>query len=422
MNFATGKVTDCGLAILNGKVEQLNRKAAKLKMVPITVNVLSVENVEAKHPSGLPYVYRLHTVEVVGEAPRINGWEVAARIEFTEAGNFVVTAPGVENLRPIWRTMGNVCEHCNTKRRRTNLIVIRHEDGREIVVGRNCLADYIRTGDAETLLAYASFIGTLSLEYSESEEGEYWGGGYAEPCDSLVNVLAFTSIVIRKMGWVSGKVADECQQASTAENVRELMTRPRHRDEVASWEKWIAKYNLYVTDFDKEEAARTMEFLKAIPVNTDNDYLHNLRIVGVLEYVPSSKFNLVVSAVSAAKRARDEVVRQAEYAKGNANKQHMGVVKERLRNLEVTIKRTHSFEGNFGVTTIITLACGDNELTWFASGDLTEQYIVGSSYTIDATVKEHKTDPKWGMSTVVNRVAESKPPKEKKARKAKKVA
>lgn len=415
MNFATGKVTDSGLAILNFKVAQLNHKATKLKMVPITVNVIAVETLEEKHPSGLPRLYQLHTVEVTGEAPRINGWEVAARIEFTEAGNFVVSAPGIENLRSIWRTMGNVCEHCNTKRRRTNLIVIRHEDGREIVVGRNCLADYIRTGDADSLLAYASMIGTLSCTPSDAEEESFRDGGFGgEPCDSLANVLAFTSIVIRKMGWVSGKVADECEQCSTADNVRKLMT--RHRDEVAAWEKWIAKYNLYVTDFDKEEAARTLEFLKAIPENTEIDYLHNLRIVGVLEYVPSSKFNLVVSAVAAAKRSRDEEVRRAEFGKQNAAKEFVGELKQRMRNLEVNVKRTHSFEGNFGVTTIITFGIGNNELTWFASGDRIEEYIVGSNYTIDATVKEHKDDAKYGKSTVVSRVAESKPPKEKKAK------
>lgn len=92
MNIATGKVTDCGLAVLNHKIAQLNKRAVKLGMTPLTVAVTGEEIVETKHPSGLPYRYRLHIVEVTGEAPRINGWMVVARIEFTAAGNFVVSA------------------------------------------------------------------------------------------------------------------------------------------------------------------------------------------------------------------------------------------------------------------------------------------------------------------------------------------
>ncbi len=418
MNIASGKVTDCGLAVLQYKVAQLNKRAARLGIVPMTVTVTGNEYIKTTHECGLDYEIRLHLVDVTGEAPRINGWAVAARIEFTEAGNFVVTAPGVEDLDHKWRTIKNVCEHCNTNRKRNELVAIRHEDGREIVVGRNCLADYIRTGDAESLLAWASMM-TFTFEASAEEEKEYWGGGYGDTSESLENILRFSSLCIRKLGWVSGKVAEECQKTSTATNVRCLMYPPRDSGAKADWKKWIAKYELYATEFDTEEAAKALAWMQSLPLTDSSEYCYNLRIVANLGYVPNNKVNLVVSAVASAKRARDEEVKRAEFGKKNANKAFMGAVKERLRNLEVTVKRTHSFDGMFGVTTIITLACGDNELTWFASGDRTEEYKQGSTYTIDATVKEHKDDPKYGKSTVVNRVAESKPPKEKKAKKAK---
>ncbi len=404
MNIATGKVTDCGLAILNHKIGKLNKRATRLKMSPLTVVITGEELIEAKHECGLPYTIRLHIIEVTGEAPRINGWGVAARIEFTPAGNFVVSAPGIENMRPEWRTIGNVCQHCNTSRRRKDLIVIRHEDGREIVVGRNCLADYIRTGDAETLLAYASMIGTLSLEYSEAEEGEYWGGSYGDTAESLENILRFSSLCIRKLGWVSGRVAEQCMKGSTADDVRRLMYPPRYRDEKEGWSRWIEQNNLHANEHDTEEAAAALAWMKAIPADTTSDYLHNLRIVAELGAVPSNKFNLVVSVVATAKRARDEEVKRQEFSKSNATKQFVGTVKERLRNIDVTVKRSHSIDGNFGVTTIITFAYGDNILTWFASGDRTEEFKPGESYNVDATVKDHRDDEKYGRSTLVNRV------------------
>lgn len=306
-----------------------------------------------------------------------------------------------------WRTIGNVCEHCHTNRRRTDLIVIRHEDGREIIVGRNCLADYIRTGNADSLLEYAKWM-SISLECSESEESDYYGGGYGDTTESLENILAFSSLCIRKLGWVSAKVASEFEKAGTADSVRHLMYPPRDKSGKFEWEKWVASHGLHANEHDTEEAVKALEWMKAIPANTDSDYLHNLRIVAELGYVPSNKFALVVSAVASAKRARDEEVKRAEFGKANAVKAFIGTVGERMRKLEVTVKRTHSSEGNFGVTTIITFQAGDNELTWFASGDRTEEYKQGENYTIDATVKTHRDDPKYGKSTVVTRVAASK--------------
>lgn len=409
--ITSGKVTDGGLAILREKVETMNRRAVRLGLAPMAVSVVGTEIETLTQPvSGLTYERKYNLVEVTGETPRINGWQVAARIEFTEAGNLVHVAPGIEGVRAEWRIVGNVCQHCDTKRRRNDLIVIKHESGEEKIVGRNCLADYIRTANAEGMLAYAVMLSEFGLIVTGAES-EFWGGdgGRGEMTDTLDTVLKFASVCIRKMGWTSGSVARAdftgCLQ-STADDVRKLLFVPSNNAAYVAWEAWVNSNGLFASEFDAEEMEAAKAWLDTLDdaAVRDSEYLHNLRVIRDLGYVEWSKMGYAASIVPTARKARDEAVKRAEFAKGNANKGFVGTVGERMRNVVVTVKRVNSIDGNYGVKTIITFSAGDNELTWFASGDKCEEFRVGVTFTVDATVKEHKDHERFGKSTIVNRV------------------
>lgn len=414
--IASGKLTDGGLAILNEKIEQLNRRAVRLGLQPMLVVVSDFENITRKHESGIEYTVKMNVVSVYGDAPRINGWEVAARIEFTELPgvNLVHVAPGIEQgVKNDWRTVGNVCQHCNTKRRRNDLIVIRNEDrwiagnsDWEMVVGRNCLADYIRTTSGESMLAYADALSTFGTILADSES-EFWGGDKAGVAtETLESFLLFTSVCVRRFGWVSGSIAKDDMTGATiatVDNVRRLLYPPKGAA-FEGWQAWVNKNELFVNDFDKKEVEQALAFLASIPDNADNEYLHNLRVIFQLGYVQYDKMGYAASILAATKKAANDIIKRAEFAKGNANKGFIGTVGERLRKLPVTVKRTFSMDGNYGVKTIITFSAGDNELTWFGSGDLTSEYSEGAELVIDATVKDHKNHEKYGKSTIVNRV------------------
>ena len=405
--ITSGKVTAGGLELLKDKVEQLNRRATRLGVAPMTVAVVGRELVEQSHPCGVKFSREYLTVEVQGVAPRINGWEVAARIEFTEAGNLVHVAPGAGSVQESWRTVSNKCEHCNTNRRRNDLIAIRHEDGREIVVGRNCLADYIRTTSADGLIAYAvslSEFGTLVM----SAESEFWGADRAgEATETLDTILKFASLCIRKLGWASGTMARNDitgRTVSTADNVRQLLYPPRNAAAYEDWQKWVNDNDLYANEHDAGEVVLANEWLATLPENPDNEYLHNLRVLRDLGYIQYSKMGYAVSIIIAARKAREEETRRKEFAKSNADKTFVGEVGKRMRDLPVTVKRLRSTEGAYGVTTIITFENDGNDITWFATGDKTESFKEGEALNIDATVKDHKDDARYGKSTIVNRV------------------
>ena len=198
MSIATGKLSSLALLILEDKMVSLNKRAVRLGLEPMTLTVLGTETVTRKLPSGLDRTDIVSEIEVDGCPPRINGWEVAARIEFTEIGNLVHCAPHAGGVDNSWKTVGNICQHCNTKRRRNDVIVIRHSDGRELCIGRNCLADYIRSADAEGMIEYASWLGSVDRMVSECEdECDGYGGKRVVVSEAIETVIAASSICIR---------------------------------------------------------------------------------------------------------------------------------------------------------------------------------------------------------------------------------
>ena len=99
---------------------------------------------------------------------------------------------------------------------------------------------------------------------------------------------------------------------------------------------------------------------------------------------------------------------------------HVGEVKQRLGFEKVKVIFTKSLENDWGVTTLIKFRMEEgegNHLTWFASGDLTEEFPQGEIFDITGSVKKH--DEFDGIpQTVITRVKIGLP-KAKKSRKKK---
>jgi hypothetical protein len=170
--FATCEVFDRGLRALRVKTDELNKRAARHGMVPLEVTVVKTKGfvpvtrhyrdthgrdgriIPAHWETRFGHTEDLHTVEINGEAPRINGWVLACRVEFNGTiGNVVRIAPGRDDdgSYVTYREIEPVCEHCNTRRRRNDVFVLEHESGERKIVGRNCLADFLRCAGADAL-------------------------------------------------------------------------------------------------------------------------------------------------------------------------------------------------------------------------------------------------------------------------------
>ncbi len=187
MTIATGKLTDLGVERLRVKLAGMNKRAVRLGLDKLVLTLGERTAVKTKGPTGLDYTVFVNEVEVAGCLPCIEGWSCVARIEFTELGNLVHCAPGVDDLDSSYRTVKNKCDHCNTNRIRNDILVLRGSEGQEICVGRNCVADFVRSGGAEGLIWYASWLGSDIC--GERDEDWEMGGKRGKPTEGVLTIV-----------------------------------------------------------------------------------------------------------------------------------------------------------------------------------------------------------------------------------------
>jgi hypothetical protein len=406
--LASIEVGDRGLWALTDKIEKLNKRAKRCNVEPITLRVVSQETTQ--HPKSGCDVQR-YCVEIEGVAPCINGWSLAAKIENNPTiGTVVRVIPGPFDGDDYskYRDHDFGCDHCNTKRRRNDVFVLKNDDGFERVIGRNCLADYLRCEDAESFARFAEFVdqcGSFSDEglCGDAEEMGFGGRGF-RPNLPLKSFLSTVQCCTRRLGWISRSEAwDDPGVSATADTAYFVIFGYGE-----AHTKLIERNELYESEGDKELAGRAVEWAAALtPADTANsEYLDIIRRIAQAGETDEKLSGYAASIVRAYQKAQEWAAERAEKAAGRKEKVFVGSAKERLKNLTVRVVRVRYTEGYYGTKTIVAmeLAVGDEQvapLTWFASGSL--EFEEGAEYTFTGTVKEHKDDARFGKQTIVNR-------------------
>jgi hypothetical protein len=414
---ATVKLFERGLSVLRIKVEKLNKRAARHGMVPLEMRIVSTEIAERKidrvgaKMQVVPDV--LSTVEIAGCEPCINGYRLLAKIEFNDiVGNVVRICPGIDDDGSFerYRTVGPVCEHCNSNRKRNDIFVIADENGRRKLVGRNCLADYVRDGDANTLALWAEFADKLNPAALISDEGEgdwreYTGdrGNPAMPLDSYLRIVA---LVKRRFGWMGRTAArDSFDGIATADDAaRYIYGRGSGHD------RWVSENELYVSDGDADYADRAIAWAAGLDSAGKSEYIDVIAKIARAGYVDMRKLDgYAASILVAYDRECEREIERKERAANAKNKVWYGEEKKRSRAVPVKCVGLNSFEGHYGVTTLVRFEHYPNDadkavLVWFASGDKYDDWDLEEEYTVDFTCKGHDDHDKYGKQTKINRV------------------
>lgn len=106
---------------------------------------------------------------------KINDWEFVATVEHTQKGNIFSKALTDVEIPVRYRTTPCTCEHCNTKRIRSNTFIIRNtKTGDFKQIGRSCLKDYTGGLSAETAVWYASLKNVFEEYREPSLGGSSW--------------------------------------------------------------------------------------------------------------------------------------------------------------------------------------------------------------------------------------------------------
>lgn len=404
--LAAYNVPDSRIPNLELKVTRLARRAAKLGMAQVAL-VQVKPGPRTKHrlngATGRPETYELPCtwVELRGPSPVLSGYTFLARIEHTDAGNLVSRVPGNGDAIDLtaYRTAAAVCEHCKSKRQRKDTFVLSTPEGGLVQIGRNCLADYIRSENVDMVVAMIELTNELSSASGEDGDLDDWegGGGGWTLIVTVEHYLAASVVAVREFGWVSrGAVRAGLPKTPTASHVS-FITGPRPKgngrgDEEArrEWDRLQPR---------EEDVARAGLVMAWIQASTDaTDYMHNLRVAVALQATTPRTQGLLASAPSAYAREVEKQI--ANQAKANrAPSAHVGEVGKRM-TFRLRLVRKPVVDTDWGGLAIhIFEDESGNVLLWkTGTGDLE----IGRVYDVKGTVKKH-TDFKGTKQTELSR-------------------
>ena len=316
-----------------------------------------------------------------------------------EAGYTVHSAPG-QNLdgwkRPPVDDIH--CDHCNLKRDRKRLYIIRDErDGSLAQIGHSCIELY--TG--------IKIKGLWALEFDKElrgfgEDDDLGGGGsdYRAPISAVLGMaFAFSD---EGRSYISVNAAEAGVGAATGGEVRCALfyppTRPssRHPEAQRQYEKFIATMRRGY-EFAKDEALVADILAAAETLKPGTDYADNMHVIlaGESGYVGQRNVGILASLVAIYAREKELAVQRERAAK--AVEGFLAPEGTRVKKqTKMTIKSVRMLDGVYGPTTILTGWTEDNYvIKWFASGRY--DYKPGDTLVLSAfTVKKPAANGKGG--------------------------
>jgi hypothetical protein len=397
------------LADLKAKLATMQKRARKLKTDPIRIEELGEKTIDVRKvmPGGKTITVQETRIliRVHGETPMLAGWSLIAKIEWLdgEGGSerLVSCVPG-ESCPEQYRTGNFSCDHCKTNRIRKEVFILRHEDGRHVQIGRQCIRDYLGGKSPEQLLAEAEYIFRVGGECEECERME--GGGWVPEAAGDLEYLCGVAICIRRLGWLP-KSACKFDGTSTSSDAWSLVKPRVHTvNDQLTYEKWVEDNRLEYQDRDKVQAEEALEWAKSQPVEGVGDYLYNLGVACRVGYVTHKTRGLVASAISAHLRhlEREDELKQRDLDNAKKSREWVGEIKKRQVFEKLTVTRMRYIEGEWGITTLVCFESEPGDLIkWFASKDL-DDLEVGDVVDIKATPKKHDLY-KDVKQTMVNR-------------------
>jgi hypothetical protein len=338
-------------------------------------------------------------VTVAGERPVVQGWEFVATIDHAEEGNIIKTVPDTGQLPVAYRTAAPLCEHCNSRRRRSETFVVR-KAGVWKQLGRNCLADFFPGASPDDLATTAGWW-VEADELLASIRDEDGGHCYtAEDRIPIETLLAATEATIRTFGWVAKGRAKDTGERPTSQRVALLFANPVNLSALDKAEVKLIEENYRDEDAEVIEAA--LEWVRTFDPETAEDYRYNLYLICKGESVRQSNFGLACSLMPAYRRHLGITAEKVEAAKS----EHVGEVKKRLVFEKTFLKSiSEPYSSQWGVSYRFTFMNEANVLIWWTSSD--EGWEAGQYYDIVATIKKHE-EFRGHKQTVVTRVAKHK--------------
>lgn len=398
------------------KLAKINRAARKIGVPEVTYAILETTTVPVRyrqeHPlAGLETgrVRRVHTIEVTGTRPIINGWTFIAAIRhFGADGNIVSGLPGF-GIPAEYRTAGSDCVHCGHRRQRNNTYLLRNDAGDVKQVGSSCLVDFLGHKDPHAVAEMCSWYSELEVVAGADDDFEGGRGGHQD-LYRLTWYLEWVALAVRTHGWVSRAAArDAWYKIPTAASAWNLMgasdgqgmTESERAKFVDDFVRAFG-YKPFPSDDDIATANAAVEWALTLEDKSElNDYEHNLLVLARTDIVNHRVDGIAALMVIAYQRATD---RAREAARTDRTPSvHIGTVGKRSQFILKLNRISTVGGGMYGPTYLHMFEDADgNRAKWFASSD--SGMLEGGTYTVKATVKKHDVY-EGKCETLLSRVA-----------------
>lgn len=352
-------------------LEKLNKKATRYGCASIEYSFSSSYSQQRSTPEGRTYKVQVVDIEFYNiEAPKVGDFKFLAELEVTPNGT-IITAINDEELPSRFRTASDECEHCNTKRRRKYLYVVKSNKNEFYQVGKTCLRDFLGTDTPISVIARFKYLKSLvDFETNFSD--------FQEPYAPLSIVLAYTSRAIKNDGWVSCSYSNEVGIQSTSASV-ERVTFSRKPTSSERDQTLIKSTD----DSDYAAAEAALKWLNSTEAG-QSQYIHNLRVICQSEVITIRHLNIVCSLIASHQRIVQNKIVEEKKPESN----HIGEPKERLKNIKVSCEYTRHIDGRYGIVQLCKLTdVNGNKFCWFNSSRF--NMSAGKSYLIDGTVNSH---------------------------------
>jgi ribosomal protein L36 len=386
---------------LQGEIEKLNKRAARLGCDPIVLTQAGTKTVTKRDELlQADYLVTYFVCTVDGAAPRLNGWTLVAILEPMEGGMLVREIPG-QTCPPQYRTTNLRCDHCEAVRRRNNVYVLVNEAAENKQVGKSCLRDFLGGTSPESLLAGAEYLTDFAKLAAEARE-EGWGfrTTWATPIHQYVTAAA---VCVRRLGWVPRSAVDPDDygpkaKEATADLAWRICTQPREKHTM----EMVERHKLVAEPKDAELAEKVVAWAAGMdPDAVTSTYMHDLGLTCRQQCVTLKTIGFVASAINAYRRAVEAAAPSAAKPK-----LHLGSagVRQEFTGLKVVMLNGYTSGGQFQrpMTFVKFTDPSGNELIWRASGR-PEWLEIDETFDVRATVKEHTTY-NGAPQTVISRV------------------
>jgi hypothetical protein len=378
------------VSAIQARIAEANKKANKLGVPPLVLTI-GETSIQGTEPNGCEI--RRTEVTLTGETPKLSGWSFLASLELTDNGSLIRSLPGVE-CPADQRDRGNECDHCHNSRNRVHTYVLRHDDGRVVTVGRQCLQDFMgsRRYSTEVIARWFLFVGELIAEVSDPGFGSNIPRTYA-----MATILQVTVAITSKYGWVSRRmVQDGAHDGPTTAQYARFILDHKTRNEKEIAEKGEI---LGLVPGHRKEAYDAIAWILA--QDPKSDYTHTCQVLAKNNWVETKDFGFACSILTSYRTAMGREIERAAMRKRLADSEYVGIVGKR-QVMRLSVSDIRELPSDFGVTCLHIMTDEEgNSLKWFASG----KSLGTGTHTVKATVKAHK-EYNGIKETIVTRVAE----------------